>query len=79
MTAAAWSWLLTSIGVASLFCAGSRPRIGWAIAFLAQFLWMAYAIITRQYGFFAGAVLYAIVFARNWRIAPRDEAARGKA
>jgi hypothetical protein len=41
-------------------------RAGWAVAIANEALWIAYAVDTRQYGFIAGALLYMVVFARNW-------------
>lgn len=64
-----WSWILTALGVASLYLAGSRPLVGWPLALVNQLLWAVYAVTTRQYGFLAGAVCYAAVFSRNWALA----------
>lgn len=61
-----WSWLLAAIGVLGLWLAGSRRRIGWAVGFVAQALWVAYALQTHQYGFVASALAYGTVYARNW-------------
>lgn len=71
-----WSWVLTIVGVASLFLAGSRPRVGWPLALLNQILWAVYSIVTDQWGFLAGAACYAVVFARNWRLAATSAASQ---
>lgn len=62
-----WSWLLTTIGVAGLWLAGSKKSLGWMIGILAQALWIAYALSTKQYGFLVSAVCYGAVYFRNWR------------
>ncbi len=61
-----WSWLLTAVGVTGLFLAGSKRKLGWAIGLGAQVLWIAYALVTVQYGFLASAFAYGFVYARNW-------------
>jgi hypothetical protein len=49
-----------------MWMAGRRMRSGWAVAIVNEALWIVYALETGQYGFVAGAMLYIIVFARNW-------------
>ena len=61
-----WSWLLTAVGIVGLFLAGSKRKVGWAIGLGAQVLWVAYAIVSGQYGFLASAGAYGFVYARNW-------------
>lgn len=61
-----WSYLLAAVGIAGLLLAGSKRKLGWAVGFGAQGLWVAYAIATEQYGFIAAALAYATVYARNW-------------
>ena len=61
-----WSWLLTSIGVAGLFLAGSKRKLGWAIGMGVQVLWLIYAMSTRQWGFIVSAFAYGSVYARNY-------------
>ncbi len=68
-----WSWLLTAVGVTGLYFAGSRKRLGWAIGIAAQALWIAYALATSQYGFFASAVSYGWVYSRNFLRWKKDE------
>lgn len=62
-----WSWILTGIGVTGWYLAGRRNRWGWAIGILVQILWFAYAIVTGQYGFIVGSLLYGAVAAKNFR------------
>lgn len=63
----AWSWLLTAVGVTGLWLAGSKNKVWWMIGLGAQFLWLAYALATEQYGFFFSAFAYGSVYARNLR------------
>lgn len=61
-----WSWLLTGVGVTGLYFAGRKNKVGWAIGFAAQSLWILYAVATRQWGFIVSAGAYGSVYARNW-------------
>lgn len=60
-----WSYILTAVGVFGLYMAGKKVRWAWLIGLVAQFLWLAYAIVTKQYGFIISAVAYGFVYARN--------------
>lgn len=62
----AWSYLLTAVGIAGLFLAGSKRKLGWAIGIFAQVLWIAYASATGQFGFYISAVAYGSVYLRNY-------------
>jgi len=66
VTPLVWSWVLVTLGATGMWMAGRRMRAGWAVAIANEALWIAYAVDTRQYGFIAGALLYMVVFARNW-------------
>lgn len=66
MSPLVWSWLLVTLGAVGMWMAGRRMRSGWAVAIVNEALWIVYALQTGQYGFVAGAMLYIIVFARNW-------------
>lgn len=61
-----WSWALTAVGVLGIYLAGRRARVGWAVGFGAQALWIAYAVATRQWGFIFSAIAYGTVYGRNW-------------
>lgn len=61
-----WSWVLTVMGVTAIWLAGRGNRIGWAVGFSGQLLWIVYAVASRQWGFLAAAGLYGGVYARNW-------------
>lgn len=62
-----WSWLLTVWGVTGLVLAGRRRAAGWAVGLSAQGAWLAYALVTQQWGFIVSAFAYGAVYARNWR------------
>lgn len=62
-----WSWALAAVGIVGMWLAGHGNPAGWAVGLLAQALWLAYALATRQYGFVVTAVAYALVYWRNWR------------
>jgi hypothetical protein len=62
-----WSWVLTTVGVCGLILAGSKRSIGWAVGLGAQALWIVYAVVTRQWGFIASAIIYGVVYGRNWQ------------
>jgi len=63
----AWSWLLTAVGLVGFVLAGRRVWWCWYVNLACQALWLAYALVTQQYGFIASALLYTVVFARNAR------------
>ena len=65
-----WSWALTVVGVFGLWLAGRKSPWGWAVGLGAQGLWIAYALVTVQYGFLFSAGAYGFVYAKNflaWR------------
>lgn len=57
-----WSWILTAVGLIGFIFTGMKKWWGWFINLGCQALWIAYSLITVQYGFLASAVLYSIVF-----------------
>lgn len=66
-----WSWALAAVGIAGLWIAAHRPRLGFAVNIAAQPLWITYAIATRQWGFLITAAAYGLVYVRLWRRANR--------
>lgn len=62
-----WSFVLAGIGILGIWLAGRKNLWGWAVGVGAQLLWIAYAIVTQQWGFIASAVAYGSVYAINWR------------
>lgn len=60
-----WSWLLSAAGAASLFIAGTHPRIGWLMGLALQPVWATYAVVSQQWGFLASTVPFTVVLART--------------
>jgi hypothetical protein len=61
-----WSWILAVIGVSGIFLVGQKTIWGWLILCANEFLWIMYAISTKQYGFIAMAVAYATIYIRSY-------------
>lgn len=61
-----WSWALAAVGLLGIWLAGRKRAVGWLVGVGAQFLWLAYAIVTRQWGFVVTAVAYAGFYGHNW-------------
>lgn len=61
-----WSFVLSVIGIAGIYLAGSRNILGWVLGFSAQVLWIVFAIVTKQYGFILSALAYGWVYGRNY-------------
>ena len=70
-----WSFVLSAFGIVGIILAGSKRKVGWLIGFAVQPLWIVFAITTGQYGFIINAVIYAIVYARNWLLWRAEQAA----
>lgn len=59
-----WSWLLPTVGVAGLYLTtreGNTRWAGYGVGLLVQFLWVAYSLVTTQYGFLLSAAAYGFV------------------
>lgn len=67
-----WSYLLSAVGVFGLYLAGKKNPMGWAIGVAAQVLWVIYATVTDQFGFYIASAAYGTVFARNWWLLRKD-------
>ncbi len=61
-----WSWILAIIGVAGIYFVGRKDKWGWYVLLFNECLWIAYAIITDQYGFIFSAIAYAAVYIRSY-------------
>lgn len=55
-----------SVGILGLYLAGKKRATGWAIGLGAQVLWVFYAFATQQWGFVVSAVVYGVIYAKNW-------------
>jgi hypothetical protein len=52
-------WALVAGGVTGTYLASAGMRCGWLILLGLQPVWIAYALVTGQYGFILGSVAYA--------------------
>lgn len=71
-----WSWVLSAVGIAGFFLAGSKVWWAWYVNLANQVLWTAYAFLTEQWGFLVGTLFYFWVFSRNaylWTKEHRDK------
>jgi len=60
-----WSWVLSCVGGFGIYLAGKKDWRGWAVGILSEVLWLVYAIITKQYGFIFGSILYSTILINN--------------
>lgn len=67
-----WSWVLMAVGVTGLYFAGQKKPWAWLVGLGAQFLWLAYALATDQYGFIVSCVVYGSVYLKNHLAWQRD-------
>lgn len=56
-----WPWLLTGLQVLGLWSAGSHHWWGWLLGAAVQPPWIAYALVTAQFGFIPGCAVSAAV------------------
>jgi hypothetical protein len=61
-----WSWILAVIGVAGIFFVGRKTIWGWLVLLFNECLWIAYALVTEQYGFIFSALAYAAVYIKSY-------------
>ena len=63
-----WSYVLAAIGVTGIFFVGRKTIWGWFVLLFNEVLWIAYALITNQYGFILSAIAYAIVYIKSYTL-----------
>lgn len=61
-----WSWILAVIGVAGIFFVGRKTIWGWLVLLFNECIWIAYALVTEQYGFIFSALAYAAVYVKSY-------------
>lgn len=61
-----WSISLALIGLLGMHIAGRKSHWGWFIGLCSQFLWIIYATVTEQYGFYLSALGYGGMYWMNW-------------
>jgi hypothetical protein len=67
-----WSYVLAVIGVAGIFFVGRKTIWGWLVLLFNEVLWIAYALITDQYGFIFSAIAYAVVYIKSYLLWRRE-------
>jgi hypothetical protein len=67
-----WSWVLAFIGVSGIFLVGRKTIWGWLVLLTNEFLWIVYALTTKQYGFIFAAISYGIVYVKSFMHWRRD-------
>jgi hypothetical protein len=60
-----WSWVLEGVGMTGAYFAGRKRWWAWVILFINAFLWVAYGIVSHQYGFAVASIFYVPIYARN--------------
>lgn len=60
-----WSWALTVVGLACFWLAGRKVWWAWYVGLAGQFTWLAYSLLTEQWGFLVGVVAYSWVYSNN--------------
>ena len=68
-----WSYVLAAIGVTGIFFVGRKTIWGWFVLLFNEVLWIAYALITNQYGFILSAIAYAIVYIKSYMLWRRED------
>jgi hypothetical protein len=72
-----WSWILAVIGVAGIYFVGKKTLWGWFVLLFNEVIWIAYAVITEQYGFIVSAIAYGAVYIRSYLHWKADEKIEG--
>jgi nicotinamide riboside transporter PnuC len=62
-----WSYLLAAVGILGLWLVGKKLKSGFIVGIVAQLLWVAYGLITHQYGFLITAAAYSVINFINLR------------
>ena len=60
-----WSWVLEGVGMTGAYFAGRKYYWAWVILFVNSFFWVAYGLVSHQYGFAFASIFYGPVYARN--------------
>jgi hypothetical protein len=60
-----WSWVLMLVGACGLFFVGRHKWWGWMMLIVNEWLWVIYAVNTKQYGFIVAAIIYGTVYSYN--------------
>lgn len=69
------SLVLTLLGLISLLLLGMKSAWGWVVGLVDEVVWIAYAVLTRQWAFIASALAYGVFYTRGlllWRASLRQ-------
>jgi nicotinamide riboside transporter PnuC len=61
-----WSWVLAVIGTTGIFFVGKKNTWAWLVLLLNEMLWVIYATVTHQYGFYLASLGYTLVYIRSY-------------
>lgn len=65
MSANTFSYILSAVSLTSLWLMGNKNKLGIIVGLAGQILWLAYALMLKQYGLIIGVVAYTIIHVRN--------------
>lgn len=65
MSANTFSYILSAVSLTSLWLMGNKNKLGIIVGLAGQILWLAYALMLKQYGLIIGVVAYTIIHIRN--------------
>lgn len=71
-----WSWALTAVGLTCFWLAGRKVWWAWYVGIAGQALWLAYSLITQQWGFLVGVAAYTVVYVKNATTWTREHQAK---
>lgn len=60
-----WNYIVTAIGIVGFYFAGKKVWWCWYINILNQILWFTFGVVTEQWGFVVGALIYTVSFSKN--------------
>lgn len=65
MSANTFSYILSAVSLTSLWLMGNKNKLGIVVGLTGQILWLAYALMLKQYGLIIGVAAYTIIHIRN--------------
>lgn len=65
MSTNTFSYILSAVSLTSLWLMGNKNKLGIVVGLVGQILWLAYALMLKQYGLIIGVVAYTIIHVRN--------------
>lgn len=61
------TWVLSFVGLLTIFLLGRKNRWGFAAGLLADVLWFVYSMGTQQWGLVPACGIYAVVHVWGWK------------